>query len=240
MWSKLLIKKKEPRGKEKEESASAAAAAGPASGHEVDGHRRSASTCSGATAAEANGPEADVGHRLRRGAELGGGQAAGPHGRRPARARGRAVVVRAGVVAVVGEVQRRGGRGGGSVAGRRSWSRRGAAVAGGGGGAPEEEERGGGGGAPQPAAPPLLLMFLQVVVLLGDGLLELEPCGLQRRRLVGVVAPAPLRLTLRPRETAESVSTFARIGHSFRIWRKPLKHHASTWAKKPTSCGSKP
>lgn len=39
-------------------------------------------------------------------------------------------------------------------------------------------------------------MFLQVVVLLGDGLLDLEPRGLQRRRLVGVVAPAPLRLTL--------------------------------------------
>ena len=38
----------------------------------------------------------------------------------PARARGRAVV-RVGIVAVVGEVQRHGGRGGGSVV-RRSWS----------------------------------------------------------------------------------------------------------------------
>ena len=57
MWSKLLTKKNPGRGKEKEEFA---AAAGPASGHEVDGHRRSASTCSGATAAEASGPEADV------------------------------------------------------------------------------------------------------------------------------------------------------------------------------------
>jgi hypothetical protein len=130
---------------------------------------------------------------------------AGPHGGCPARARGR-TVVRASIV--VGEVQRHGDRGGRS-AGGRSWSRGGAVGVE--GGALEEEKRGGGRGAPPPAAP-LPLLLLWVVVLLGDGLLELEPRGLQRRRLLLVVAaPAPRRTVrfsrLRPWETTCSDRT---------------------------------
>jgi hypothetical protein len=100
---------------------------GGASHHEVHGHRRSGTTCSsgtGVTTAEASGPEADVGHRIRRGTDLRGGQAAGPHGGCLARARGR-TVVRASIVG--GEVQRHGDRGGRSIGGR-SWSRNGGAV----------------------------------------------------------------------------------------------------------------
>jgi len=147
--------------------------------HEVDGHHWSASSSTSAGEA-ASGPEADVGNRHCRGAELGGGQAAasGPHGRRPARARGRAavVVVPAGSV-VVGEVQRRGGR---PVRGIWSRSCGGCGSGGGGGGGAllEEMQRGGGGGAPPPAPLLLLLRAVVVVELLGDGLLELEPCGL--------------------------------------------------------------
>lgn len=168
----------------------------PWSRHEVDGHRRRSTSSSGDVGAV---PEADVGEHGGGRAELGGREVApaGPHGRRPARARRRRCVVI--VVFDGGEVQWSCRRQRGRAVGGRVLNGGGGIVVvegGGGGGAaaPEEEK----GGAPPPAA---LLLFL-VVVFLGDGLLELEPRGLHWRRLMLVVAPRrrrrrPLRRGLR-------------------------------------------